>query len=147
MAIEIFGFNEGYHSASNDHMIRKDLCAEAIRIGIILFEHPVTQSPKGTALLSLMCLLASRFEARVDEHGEIILLEDQDRSKWDQELIKHGMSFLEKSATGTGLSSYHIEAAIISEHTLSPSFEKTNWSRILELYNLLIKTTLPLSLS
>jgi RNA polymerase sigma-70 factor (ECF subfamily) len=132
-------FNEGYNSSCKEELIRKDLCEEAIRLSLLLTENNYTSYPKCYALISLMCLLASRFEARLDENGEIILLEDQDRSKWNKELISIGMRFLGKSAEGNELSEYHLEAAIVSEHTIAKNLEETNWDKILSLYDILTK--------
>ncbi len=132
-------FNEGYFSLKNDELIRRDLCAEAIRCCKLINEHPVVVQPMTHALLALMCLHAARFESRVSNNNEIILLQYQDRSLWDRELINIGFHFLNQSSGGEKITTYHIEAAIAAEHTLSESFEETNWSRLLELYNLLLE--------
>ncbi|MFI5151819.1 MAG: RNA polymerase sigma factor [Chitinophagales bacterium] len=131
-------FNEGYNSIKTDELIRKDLCAEAMRLCKLLSEHPCGQQPTTFALLSLMCFHASRFDSRLDEEEEIILLEDQDRTKWDKQLISLGYHFLSLSSEGTHLSIYHIESAIAAEHCLSPSFQETNWKHMLRLYDLLL---------
>ncbi len=85
-------FSEGYHSASSDEVIRHALCDEALRLADLLARHPVVGLPKTQALLSLLCFQASRFDARLDQGGQIILLEDQDRRRWDQALIARGFA-------------------------------------------------------
>jgi RNA polymerase sigma factor (sigma-70 family) len=132
-------FNNGYNSSTREELIRKDLCEEAMRLVLLLTQNRFTSNPKCHALFSLLSLLASRFDARLDEEGEIVLLEDQDRRKWNQELIDIGLQFLEKSVGGDELSEYHLEAAIVAEHTTAPSFMETNWERILTLYDLLVQ--------
>lgn len=132
-------FNEGYSSIKSDEPIRKDLCAEAIRLCLLLSTHKAGNRPATFALLSLMCFQASRFESRIDENNSIILLMDQDRSKWNQELIQRGYHYLEQSSEGEELTIYHIESAIAAEHCLANSFEETNWPRMLHLYDLLME--------
>jgi RNA polymerase sigma factor (sigma-70 family) len=132
-------FNEGYNSGNKSNLIRKDLCEEALRLALMLTENEYTNQPKSFALVSLMTLLVSRFESRLDEDGEIILLEDQDRSKWNEELIEIGCHYLNNSAEGNELTEYHIEAAIIAEHSTAKNFAATNWPNILSMYNMLIK--------
>ena len=130
-------FNEGYNSSHDTQLIRHDLCEEAMRLCLLLTSNKLTNSPNAKALLSLMCFQASRSEARVDEDGSIILLRDQDRTKWNPDLIEKGKYFLEASADGDQLSEYHIEAAIAGCHADASSFEKTDWSTILKLYDTL----------
>jgi predicted RNA polymerase sigma factor len=132
-------FNEGYCSIKSDELIRKDLCAEAIRLCLLLSTHKVGDRPSTFALLSLMCFQASRFESRIDENNSIILLMDQDRSKWNRELIQRGYHYLEQSSQGEDLTVYHIESAIAAEHCLANSFDETNWPRMLSLYDLLLE--------
>jgi RNA polymerase sigma-70 factor (ECF subfamily) len=131
-------FNEGYSSIKSDELIRHDLCAEAMRLCKLLTEHKVAQ-PSSFALLSLMCFQASRFDSRLGEDNTIILLQDQDRGKWDRDLIALGYHFLNQSSTGSYLSVYHIESAIAAEHCLSPDFDSTNWDSLLRLYNYLLE--------
>ena len=131
-------FNEGYNSSSKDELIRKDLCEEAIRLSLLLTRHPIIHEPKCYALVSLLCLLSSRFDARLDNNAEIILLEDQDRSKWNTDLINIGLGYFQRSMRGDELTEYHLQAAIVVEHTIAGSFTNTNWHRILALYDMLI---------
>lgn len=132
-------FNEGYHSTNKSELIRKDLCEEAIRLVMMLLETDHIKVPKSFALLALMTLLASRFESRLDEQGEIILLEDQDRTKWDQQLIHLGLDYLSKASTGDEISEYHLEAAIVAEHSMAENFGSTNWKQILDFYDILVQ--------
>jgi RNA polymerase sigma factor (sigma-70 family) len=132
-------FNEGYSAAEAESFIRKDLCAEAIRLAEILSENITGKKPKTFALLALMCLQAARLDARLDDKGYIILLKEQDRSKWNAALISRGLEYLSRSAYGDELSEYHIEAAIASYHSTSDSFADTNWQEILNLYDILIR--------
>jgi RNA polymerase sigma factor (sigma-70 family) len=131
-------FNEGYNSSKADELIRYDLCAEAMRLCRLLTEHKMTAQPSGFALLSLMCFQASRFESRLGEDNTIILLHQQDRRKWDRQLMRMGYYYLNASSTGDVLSVYHIESAIAAEHCLAPDFESTNWLAMLGLYDLLL---------
>lgn len=135
-------FNEGYNSHKKDELIRHDLCMEAIRCTKIITEHQATQGPINDALLALMCLHAARFDSRISENNELILLEAQDRSLWDKELIQVGYHYLNRASTGDVISQYHIEAAIAAEHSIAKSYNETNWERILSLYDLLTKTNL-----
>ena len=132
-------FNEGYHSLVTDELIRKDLCAEAMRLCLLLSEHKTGNRPTTFALLALMCLQASRFESRVDENNAIILLEHQDRSTWNKALIQKGYEYLNLSAHGDVLTVYHLESAIAAEHCMAPTFAATNWQRMLQLYDLLLE--------
>lgn len=129
-------FNEGYNSASNDSSIRKDLCLEAVRLTQLLVRH-FNENTKLCALLSLMCFHTARFDARIDDHGAIILFEDQNRSLWNVELIQIGMQYLKKSMKGEDLSAYHIEANIAAHHCTAVSFKDTNWESIYHQYQLL----------
>jgi RNA polymerase sigma factor (sigma-70 family) len=144
-------FNEAFKSTSTDTVIRQELSDEALRLGAILAGRPLPESigisslnsifgnnlPKINALMALMCFHAARFDSRLDEAGNIILLENQDRTLWNSYLIKQAYSFFKASSEGSDISEYHIEAAIASYHTQAASFEKTNWQAIFYCYNLL----------
>lgn len=134
-------FNEGYKSSTRDAVIRKDVCEEAIRLCLLLSEHPLTSLPQTHALIALMCFQAARFEARLDEEGEIILLQDQDRSKWNEELIQVGVRYLNLSATGEAVSDYHLQAMIAHKHLEAPSLAATDWPAIYQLYSQLARLT------
>jgi len=131
-------FNEGYYSASQNTILRRELCAEAMRLVYLLSENPLTARPSVDALLALMCFHSSRFEARSGQNGEIILYDDQDETLWNRELIRHGTFLLERSSTGNVLTKYHLEANIAYWHThKQDSAEK--WENILQLYNRLLQ--------
>jgi len=132
-------FNEGYYSSNNNNVLRKDLCLEAMRLTHMLTENETSNKPAVNALLALMCFHASRFEARVDSNGELILYEDQDISLWNSELILQGEYYLNKASTGNYLSKYHWEAAIAYWHTTTNK-ETQKWEKILSLYNQLLMT-------
>lgn len=130
-------FSEGYYSETDNNILREDLCAEAMRLTYMLIESEQTNLPKVNALYSLMCFHSSRFPARKNENGEIILYHDQDESLWNQELIGSGIYYLREASTGTELSKYHIEAGIAYWHTIK-SDTKEKWDNILQLYNRLL---------
>jgi RNA polymerase sigma-70 factor (ECF subfamily) len=132
-------FNEGYNSGKEDELIRRDLCVEALRLGILLSQHTVGSRPATYALLSLMCFQASRFESRLGAHNTIVLLQYQDRSTWNKDLIKRGFQYLNHSSQGQALTIYHIESAIAAEHCMADHFEDTNWQRMRYLYDLLLE--------
>lgn len=130
-------FSEGYYSTSQNTVLRKDLCAEAIRLAFLLSENQLTAKPEVYALLALMCFHSSRFDARTNEEGEMILYEDQNEALWNRELIEKGTYFLSQAATGNRLSKYHLEAAIAYWHTQKEDSGQ-KWESILELYNNLL---------
>lgn len=131
-------FNEGYNSLKADELIRRDVCAEAMRLCKLLSENKAGAQPATFALLALMCLQASRFNSRMDENNSIILLQHQDRTKWNHALIKKGYWYLNLSSKGDDITVYHIESAIAAEHCMAASFSQTNWQRMLQLYNMLL---------
>ncbi len=130
-------FSEGYLSSDKAQSIRGELCDEAIRLAAILLDHPDTQSAASHALMALMLMQRARFSARTDDSGALLLLEEQDRSRWDQSQVAQGLMHLQRSAAGAQLSRYHLEAAIAAEHCLAQSFAQTRWSSIVENYVLL----------
>lgn len=132
-------FNEGYLSTQHDSLIRQDLCEEALRLMLLLTRHPITATPVTHALTALMCFQASRFETRLDDAGSIVLLQDQDRKRWNQALIAKGQYYLNQSSAANEVSEYHLEAAIASYHALAPSFEETDWEKVVMLYDLLLR--------
>lgn len=129
-------FNEGYFSTTNNHVIRKELCSEAIRLTLILTENPLTNTTKVSALLALMCYQSSRLDARANEQGETILFEQQDKDRWSKELIDKGNYYLVNACSGNEVSKYHLEAGIAYWHT-TPTDDK-KWEHILQLYNELV---------
>jgi RNA polymerase sigma-70 factor (ECF subfamily) len=126
-------FNEGYSAHEGDDLVRHDLCVEALRLARIVADSNVS-SPGAQALAALIALQAARLPARVDRAGELVLLEDQDRSLWDERLVSMGFTYLERSAEGTIVTTYHVQAAIAAQHAGSPP-DATPWPVILGLYD------------
>jgi predicted RNA polymerase sigma factor len=117
--------------------LRKDLCLEAMRLTYMLIENRQSNQPKVNALFALMCFHSSRFEARTNATGEMILYDDQDESLWNRALIAKGTYYLKESSRGDNISKYHIEASIAYWHTIKEdSLEK--WESILYLFNQLL---------
>jgi RNA polymerase sigma-70 factor (ECF subfamily) len=131
-------FNEGYYSESSEAVIREELCFEAMRLTHLLIDNEHTNQPNVNALLALMCFHASRFEARKNDNGEIILYHDQDEKLWNQELVTKGIYFLQESSKGNNLSKYHLEATIAWWHTTKEDTEE-KWENILQLFNQLLQ--------
>jgi RNA polymerase sigma-70 factor (ECF subfamily) len=127
-------FNEGYLSAQSDRAIRREMCDEAIRLATVLAEHPVGATPETFALLALMHFHGARLPARLDGMGGLLLLEQQDRSLWDQDQIRLGAEWLQRSARGESFTRFHAEAGIAAEHAFAPSFAQTRWEEIARLY-------------
>jgi RNA polymerase sigma factor (sigma-70 family) len=132
-------FNEGYKVSTGDNLIREELCFEAIRLTSMLAEHPAGNRPQSYALLALMLLNAARFSSRVDATGNLLRLQEQDRSSWDQAMITRGILCLSQSASGEELTSYHLQAAIAAMHCAAADYESTDWKQILSLYDQLIR--------
>jgi RNA polymerase sigma-70 factor (ECF subfamily) len=131
-------FNEGYSSSKGETAIRTDLCEEAARLCHLLCSHRQFSTPTTRALMALMLFHASRLDSRVDDRGLILLMEDQDRHKWDQRLIQRAREFLDQSAEGTAISNFHLEAGIAMYHCTARSYAETNWPAILRLYDALL---------
>ncbi|MBA3829370.1 MAG: RNA polymerase subunit sigma [Taibaiella sp.] len=129
-------FNEGYFSRSNDKLIRKDLCSEAMRLTFTLTENAMTNTGKVNALLALQCFQSSRLDARVSASEETVLFDEQDKNLWNTELINKGNYYLVEACSKDELSKYHLEASIAYWHTTADDNEK--WKYILPLYNQLI---------
>ena len=131
-------YNEGYYSESHDTVLREDLCLEAMRLTHLLLENESTNLPEVHALLSLMCFHSSRFPARKNDKGEIVLYHDQDETLWNYELIAKGAYHLQQASHGNIVSKYHLEAGIAYWHTRKEdTMEK--WENILQLYNRLLQ--------
>jgi RNA polymerase sigma-70 factor, ECF subfamily len=130
-------FNEGYAPTQGGRPVRTDLCAEAIRLGRLLRSlmapHPASEA---TALLALMLLHDSRREARLDEYGDIVVLEDQDRSRWDQRQIEEALPLVDQ-ALGSGAGPFALQAAISAVHCRAKRAQDTDWPQIVRLYDLL----------
>ena len=134
-------FTEGHLSSHLDRPLREEVCDEAIRLTRILAKQSVGKSPTTSALLALMLLHRARMPSRKDGDGHLLLLEEQDRSYWDEQLIGEGISWLANAAQGETLSRYHIEAAISAEHCLASNFAETRWEKIASNYGLLERIT------
>lgn len=128
-------FNEGYFSKTNNQLIRKELCFEAIRLTKVLSNNELTNTSQTNALMALMCFQSSRLEARTNQKGEAILFDDQDRKLWNKLLIEKGNFYLRNATTGKEISKYHLEAGIAYWHTTA---NENKWKSILQLYNQLI---------
>ncbi len=132
-------FNEGYHGASAKETVRAELCDEAMRLAALLREHTTTRTPATFALSALMALHAARLPARVDEAGELHALWEQDRSRWNQDLIAEGRALLDESARGDEVTTYHVEAAIAAVHAAASTLAATDWNAIVRLYDQLLR--------
>ena len=137
MEVIYLTFNEGFHSNNKKQLIRKDLCGEAVRLCQLLLRKKPYRSGRLYALFALLCFHASRLESKINDENEIIDLQHQDRTKWYLPLIAIGNNAMTKAMEYDEVSAYHYEAAIAAEHLKAPSFEKTNWGKILEWYTLL----------
>ena len=132
-------FNEGYASSSGESLTRPDLSAEAIRLGRLLVE--LLPEAEALGLLSLMLLHESRRLARTSPAGDLILLEEQDRSLWNRELIAEGVTLVQRALSSPQFGLYTLQAAIAACHATAPSFAATDWSQIVSLYDLLVEAT------
>jgi RNA polymerase sigma-70 factor (ECF subfamily) len=140
MAVVYLVFNEGYAASFGDDLIRAELCAEAIRLGRLLVELlPAAREPKG--LLALMLFHDARRTTRTDCSGTLILLEDQDRSRWDRDEIAEGLALVEPALRGSGgyPGKYAVEAAIAALHARASSSRDTDWPQIAALYGVLAR--------
>jgi RNA polymerase sigma-70 factor, ECF subfamily len=137
LAVIYLVFNEGYSSSSADSLIRTELSDEAIRLARLILE--LLPDPQVMGLLALMLLHESRRTARLTADGEIILLEDQDRSQWDQSLIAEGKELIEASFASRQIGSYTLQAAISAVHAEATTASTTDWPQIVALYDLLMR--------
>jgi RNA polymerase sigma-70 factor, ECF subfamily len=133
-------FNEGYAAQSGQELIRHELCGEALRIAKLLAASSVA-TPQTHALVALLAFQTARLAARVDAHGELVLLEDQDRNLWDTSMVVLGFHHFTISAEGPQLSAYHLQAAIAAVHALANSQRDTDWEMILDLYDQLMEVS------
>lgn len=132
-------FNEGYSTYDHEQLVRFELCAEALRIVRALASAKCSAQPACNALAALLCLQSARLTSRQGNLGELILLEDQDRSRWDGQLIAEGMDNLQKAAIGEALSRYHLEAGIAACHISAKSYGETDWPQIVYYYDRLLE--------
>lgn len=130
-------FNEGYNSTQHEKLVREDLMQEAMRLCELICSSTLVEQAEARALLALMNFIASRNETRLDDAGNIRLLAQQDRGRWNKERIREGIRHLERSTESDRISRYHLEAMIAYEHAAAPTYEQTNWNSILRYYDLL----------
>lgn len=130
-------FSEGYYSQTENTILRKDLCIEAMRLGVMLTEYERTNQPKTNALLALMSFHSSRFNARIGDNDTMVLYDQQDTALWDSHLINQGIHFLNNAANGNEVSSYHLEAGIAYWHCIKED-SAVKWESILQLYDQLL---------
>jgi len=128
-------FNEGYLASAGGSLTRRDLSQEAIRLGGLLVE--LLPEPEAMGLLGLMLLQESRRAARTSPSGEIILLDEQDRSLWDREMIADGLALVDRAFASRRFGPYTLQAAIAAVHARAPSADATDWAEIVALYDLL----------
>lgn len=137
LAVVYLIFNEGYAASSGDRLVREDLCAEAIRLGRLLAEL-MPDETEAMGLLALMLLTESRRETRTTPDGDLVLLTDQDRGRWDRELIAEGQAIVRTSLRRNRPGPYQLQAAINAVHSDAPTAAKTDWHQILRLYDQLM---------
>lgn len=130
-------FNEGYSASSGDQVVRQDLSAEAIRLGRLLVE--LLPEPEAVGLLALMLLQESRRDTRTSPAGELVLLADQDRSRWNRALILEGTALVERALSSRRFGPYTLQAAIAAVHAEAVSAEATDWRQIAGLYDVLVR--------
>ena len=131
-------FNEGYAATAGDELIRRELCAEAIRLGRVLAEL-MPDAPEALGLLALMLLHDARRDARTDSDGHLVLLEDQDRRRWDQGRIAEGRDLVERAMRMRRIGAYQLQAAIAAVHDEAATARETDWVQILGLYEVLAR--------
>lgn len=134
-------FNEGYKRTEGDELIKESLCCEAARLVRLLIDAFPGENSESYALLALFCFNSSRFGARLDEKGDIVDLKEQDRSRWDRDLIRSGFHYLSLARKSETLTRYHLEAGISSVHCATPSWDETDWDTILFYYDKLLEMT------
>ena len=131
-------FNEGYAASAGEQLVRNDLCSEAIRLGRVLCEL-LPNEPENTGLLALMLLQNSRRKARVNDRGELMTLEEQDRSLWNRAEIDEGLRLIESALAQRRISNYQLQAAIAAVHCEARSAAETDWRQIVALYEELMR--------
>jgi RNA polymerase sigma-70 factor (ECF subfamily) len=138
LAVVYLIFNEGYTASSGDRLVREDLCEEAIRLGRLLAEL-MPDEPEVMGLLALMLLVSSRRAARATPDGDLVVLADQDRSRWDRDRIAEGQAIVRRCLRRNRPGPYQVQAAINAVHSDAPAAAATDWWQILELYDQLME--------
>jgi RNA polymerase sigma-70 factor (ECF subfamily) len=137
LAVLYLIFNEGYAASAGDALVRRELCAEAVRLGRVLAEL-MPDEGEALGLLALLLLHDARREGRVGPGGELVLLEDQDRSRWDRAEIHEGIKLLDQAIRRGPAGPYRLQACIAALHAVAPTAEATDWRRITLLYDQLM---------
>jgi RNA polymerase sigma-70 factor (ECF subfamily) len=133
-------FTEGYTASTGEVMVKRDICYEAIRLALLLTENESTNISEVHALIALMCFHTSRFDARANEHGDLVDLEHQDRSKYNQELIRSGMQHFQIAQNKTSNNPlYYLQSAVSYYYCEAQSFEAINWKGILDIYDVQLR--------
>ena len=132
LAVVYLIFNEGYSASSGDSLTREELTSEAIRLGRLLVE--LLPDPEAVGLLALMLFQESRHKTRANPNGDIVLLEDQDRSQWDSTMIAEGLQLIARALSTRRFGAYSIQAAIAAVHASAKQTESTDWAHIVALY-------------
>jgi RNA polymerase sigma-70 factor (ECF subfamily) len=130
--------NEGHTAHVGDALVRQDVLQECERLTTLVVQHPLTSTPTAHALLALVCFTVARTDARTDPSGALLLMHQQDRSQWNTRAILKGFAHLAQSAAGDQLTRFHLEAAIAAVHARAASFDETDWSEIVSLYDILV---------
>jgi len=140
LAVVYLVFNEGYSASAGDHLLRTSLCDEAVRLGRILADL-MPDDAEAAGLLALMLLNDSRRAARADARGDVVLLEDQDRTTWDRSRIDEGLHLLARAARLQRPGPYQLQAAISAAHATARHHTDTNWHHIVKIYDHLVQIT------
>jgi RNA polymerase sigma-70 factor (ECF subfamily) len=130
-------FNEGYYASSGESLTRADLSGEAVRLARLLVA--LLPEPEGVGLLALMLLHEARRATRASTEGDLVLLEDQDRTRWDRDQIAEGIALVRQALSSDAVGAYTLQAAIAAVHASAPDFASTNWAQIIDLYDLLMQ--------
>jgi RNA polymerase sigma-70 factor (ECF subfamily) len=138
LAVLYLVFNEGYSATSDEALVRRELCDEAIRLTRLL-SGLMPDEPEAIGLLALMVLHDARRDARVDEHGELVLLDEQDPSRWDRSRIVEGEDLVQRAMRMRRVGPYQLQAAIAGLHASATSAEETDWAQVVALYDLLLE--------
>lgn len=133
-------FSHGYAPRAGGRLVRRDVCRSALRLARALAREPLTDTGATRALCALLCFQSSRLDAREDGEGQPVLMRDQDRTRWDRDLVREGFEWLKLAREGP-VSRYHLEAGIASLHAAAPEWGRTDWSAMLGLYETLLELT------